>query len=239
MEPTHEPGDVMAAAMVPPIVGRLDPSGAIAEAAGRARSLSRRALLAGALAGGIGLVVVPAGTSAKGSKAGDVAVLNFALTLEYLQAAFYSEAERRKALSADNARAARLIGAVERTHVAALKGLLGSDAVARPFFDFQGTTENDADFVKTAVGFEDFSAAAYQGALVHLGQAELIAGAASIHTVEARHGAWLRFLQGVVPAARALDEPIDAGAAMRLVDSTGFVRERPRTEAHTSPAFAG
>ena len=239
MEPTHEPGHLLWATTVPPVVERLDPSGAIAEAAERAGALTRRTLLAGVAAGAVGLAVVPLGSSAKGSKARDTAVLNFALTLEYLQAAFYSEAERRGALTGDNARAATLIGSVERAHVAALTGLLGRDAVARPFFDFQGTTEDDASFTKTAVGFEDFSAAAYQGALTHLGQAALVSGAASIHTVEARHAAWLRFLQGAVPAAKGLDDPIGAAEARALVDSTGFVSARPRTEVHAPPAFAG
>ncbi len=233
--PTTDPSGQSA---IPPVAAELsllDPTGAIAETAERARSVTRRTLIAGGVALGATLLAAPGGLA----KNGDTAVLNFALTLEYFQAAFYSEAERRGALSGQNAQAAKLIGSVERAHVKALKGLLGRDAVARPFFDFQGTTEDDAAFVKTAVGFEDFSAAAYQGALGLLNQPQVISGAASIHTVEARHAAWLRFLQGASPAARGLDDPIDHGEAMRLVASTGFVKARPRMESHSAPAFAG
>ncbi|CAN0356639.1 unnamed protein product, partial [Phaeothamnion confervicola] len=220
-------------------VDHLDPSGSIAEAAFRAGSLSRRALLVTAVGGGASLALAPLGASGKGARAQDTAILNFALTLEYLQAAFYSEAERRKALTGDNAGAAKLIGAIERAHVAALVGLLGRDAGPSPFFDFQGTTEDDDKFVKTSVGFEDFSAAAYQGALTQLNAPALVSGAASIHTVEARHAAWLRFLQGLQPATRGLDDPIDAVEATRLVKSTGFIRPRARTETSSAPPFAG
>lgn len=229
---------------VPVEVGRLDPSGALVEAAEAVGGVSRRALLVGATVAGLG-VLAPAAysaegdTDARGSKARDVKVLNFALTLEYLQAAFYTEAERRGALHGENARAAKMIGAVERAHVAALTEILGAEAVKEPFFDFQGTTENDEDFVKTAVGFEDFSAAAYQGALPLLSQPAVIAGAASIHTVEARHAAWLRFLHGFTPAAKGLDDPISHAEALSLVAATGFVRDRPEMEVHSAPGFAG
>ena len=59
-------------------------------------------------------------------------VLNYALVLEYLQAAFYTEAERSKALKGRPAEAAKVVGAVERAHVKAFRDLLGKKAVGRP-----------------------------------------------------------------------------------------------------------
>ena len=68
----------------------------------------------------------------------DVDILNYALTLEYLQAAFYTEAERLGALRGKARQAAEVVGAVERAHVTALRAALGSAAVARPTFNFKG-----------------------------------------------------------------------------------------------------
>ena len=95
--------------------------------------------------------------------ASDVEVLNYALVLEYLQAAFYTEAERSKALRGKTAEAARVVGATERAHVKAFRDLLGKKAVGKPHFDFQGVTEKQAAFLKTAVAFEDLAVAAYKG----------------------------------------------------------------------------
>jgi hypothetical protein len=216
----------------------VDPSGAVAEAADRA-GLTRGGLLGGAaLAAGAALGLGAASATAQRPPS-DADILDFALQLEYLQAAFYSEAERRKALGAQQMMAAKTIGAVERAHVAALVDALGSKASKPAFFDFRGTTEDDDAFVRTAVAFEDFSAAAYQGALTRLRAPEFVAAAASIHTVESRHAAWIRFLEGVQPASVPIDAPISAGEAQRLVDETGFARPRPRTTGRRRPRFTG
>ena len=136
---------------------RLDPAGALAEAAD---ACSRRGFIAMAAAGALALAV-PAAASAKDGAANDAAILNFALTLEYMQAAFYTEAERLNALTGEAAATARQLGAVERAHATALQQALGDKAGPRPFFDFQGATEDDDLFVGTAVAFEDLGAAAY------------------------------------------------------------------------------
>lgn len=215
----------------------IDPSGAVAEAADRA-GFSRGAFLGGAALAAAALGVGAASLGAQG-RSKDTAILNFALSLEILQAAFYSEAEARKALGATQMKAARTIGAVERAHVTALRQALGDKALKGLYFDFRGTTENDDAFIRTAVAFEDFSAAAYQGALSALEQPALIAAAASIHTVEARHAAWIRYLQRVRPASVPIDEAISSREAQRLVNSTGFVRPRPRTTGRGAPNFTG
>ena len=79
---------------------------------------------------------------AEAAVSNDREILNFALVLEYLQASFYTEAERRKTLTKGKlATIPSRLGAVERAHVTAFKRALGSAAVKRPALDFAGTTE--------------------------------------------------------------------------------------------------
>ena len=186
------------------------------------------------------LLVALAGTGpARANGGSDVSILNYALTLEYLQAAFYTEAERVGALRGIAARAAAQIGSVERAHVAALRDALGAAAVARPAFDFQDTTANDDAFLRTAVAFEDLGAAAYKGQLGQLRSREYVAAAASIHSVEARHAAWIRYIAGRTPAADPVDPPISRSEAERIVASTGFIVSSPATSSERAPSFTG
>jgi hypothetical protein len=168
-----------------------------------------------------------------------VGILNFALVLEYLQAAFYTEAERTGALSGVAARASAQIGAVERAHVTALSDALGAKAVARPSFDFQGTTADGDAFLRTAVAFEDLGTAAYKGQLPELRSKDYLAAALSIHSVEARHAAWIRYLAAKPPAASAFDEPVSRAQAEEIVASTGFVVSAPATATDRRPSFTG
>ncbi len=219
----------------------LDRDGALREAASRLPESTRRAFLARAGAGAAGLLL--AGLATAGAAAAqadsDVSILNYALTLEYLQADFYTEAERQGALSGVAARAAGQIGSVERAHVDALRKALGDQAVARPTFDFKGTTADGDAFLRTAVAFEDLGTAAYKGQLGEIQAPAYVAAAVSIHTVEARHAAWIRYLAAQPPAAEAVDEPISRAEAERLVASTGFIVAAPATTGDGAPSFTG
>jgi hypothetical protein len=219
----------------------LDRDGALRESAARLPLATRRAFLASAgtgaaaaLLGGLGRV-----DGARAAGDGDVAILNYALTLEYLQAAFYTEAERLGALRGVAAQAAAQIGSVERAHVQALRKALGASAVARPSFDFQGTVADADAFLRTAVAFEDLGTAAYKGQLPELRSPANVAAAAAIHTVEARHAAWIRYLAGRTPAASAIDQPISRPEAERIVASTGFIVATPATSTDGRPSFRG
>ena len=103
-----------------------------------------RTLVAGAAA--LAAVVAwPTAASAAGDS-GDITILNFALSLEYLQASFYTEAEEIGALRGALAHQAHVVGMHERAHVKAFKQLLGPAAIKEPTFNFHGVTENPDAF---------------------------------------------------------------------------------------------
>lgn len=212
----------------------IDRDGALAEARD---GLSRAGFLAAA---GTGMLLALAPEArAGGLSANDVGVLNYALSLEYLQAAFYTESERSKALKGRAAKAAVQVGAVERAHVKAFRTLLGRKAIARPRFDFQGVTEDPKAFLKTAVAFEDLAVEAYKGQAPRLQSKQVLAAALGIHTVEARHAAWMRYLNGIRPAVAAFDDPRKKSEIDRIVRSTGFVVAKPKMTARRTPNYTG
>jgi hypothetical protein len=223
-------------------VADLDADGALQEAVAGVYGQSRAEFLRTALVGGSALLAAlgaPTAQAAEAVPASDVAILNYALTLEYLQAAFYTEAERAGALSGDVAPVPRQVGAVERAHVAALQDVLGRNAVKRPFFNFRGTTENQRQFLRTAVAFEDLSVAAYKAQATRVKSPAVLAAAVSIHSVEARHAAWMRYLVGITPSASAFDEGRPEAEVRQIVASTRFIVSRPRKSGEGAPRFTG
>ena len=227
-------------------LAEVDVDGALREAAGRLPTrvqFLRRGV--GALAGGAvvaGLLPAGAGASARGSAAArnDEAILNFALALEYLQAAFYSEAERVGALRGALADQARVVGSHERAHVKALRAQLGGRAIHSPRFDFHGATDGPVSFRANAVAFEDLAVGAYKQQLPLIRSDRYLAAAVAIQSVEGRHAAWIRRLAGVLPAESAFDEPISVRRTVQLVNSTRFVTlAQPRTSANGAPRFTG
>jgi rubrerythrin len=220
---------------------KLDVDGALLEAADGAGAITRGSFLAGALGVSAAAVVGADEAVAQGGKSAkvDQGILNYALTLEYLQAAFYTEAERMKAIKGDVGKAARKLGSVERAHVKAFKDVLGRNAVGRPSFDFQGVTEKPRPFLKTAVAFEDLAVAAYGGQAANLKADSALAAAVSIYSVEARHAAWMRYLFGLNPAAKAFDQPKTAPQITQIVRSTNFIAAPPKTKRKRAPSFTG
>lgn len=219
----------------------FDADGALHDAIARLPTRSQF-LTTGAKAGGIlfGALALGPAAAAAAAKApsSDVAILNFALTLEYLQAAFYTEAERMGALRGPLAEQARIVGAHERAHVAGFRAALGTAAVKQPKFNFRGVTESPRLFRATAVAFEDLAVAAYKEQLPKLRTAKYLSTAVAIHSVEARHAAWIRRLAGIVPAENAFDEPLPDPKVVDVVNSTHFVTlQVPRTSARHTPRF--
>lgn len=219
----------------------LDRDGAIREALEAVGGDSRADFLRKTAVGGAALVgaVAAAPTAGAATSPRDVAILNYALMLEYLQAAFYTEAEREGALRGKAAQAVGVVGPVERAHVSAFRKALGSAAAKRPTFNFQGTTEDQKRFLETAVAFEDLAVAAYKDQAPRIRAPAILAVAVSIHSVEARHAAWMRRLVGILPAASPFDDGIDRAEAFRIVDATGFVTTSATTRAKGKPRFTG
>src|SRR5213078_3658283 len=104
-------------------------------------------------------------------------------------------------------------------------------AVKRPTFNFQGTTEQQRPFLKTAVAFEDLAVAAYKGQAPKLRSNAVLAAAVGIHSVEARHAAWMRELFGITPAVHAFDQPASRASINRIVASTRFIVSKPHMKA--------
>ena len=220
--------------------GELDRDGALSSAFERAGGDSRANFLRKALVGSAALVAgltLPARAGATSKN--DVDILNYALTLEYLQAAFYTETERANAVRGKAKQAARLVGAVERAHVKAFRKALGSAAVKSPTFDFRGVTEAQTPFLKTAVAFEDLAVAAYKGQAPLIQSKAILGVAVSIHSIEARHAAWMRYLFGILPAQHAFDLPSPRGVVLRTVQSTRFITSKPKTSGKEKPRYTG
>jgi Ferritin-like domain len=215
----------------------LDADGAIRDAAEHA-GIDRSAFLKrGAIAGG-GLIAGGAmfGTllssaeaaisSTKRSKRNDVAILNYALTLEFLEAAFYQQAVANSAFgaSAPLKDFAETVAKHEAAHVKFLKGALGSSAIKSPKFDFRAAVSDPATFASTAQVLEDTGVSAYLGQVGNVLQVPVLKAAGTIATVEARHAAWIRQINGVTPAPAGFDTAKSEKAILKAVTATKFIR---------------
>jgi Ferritin-like domain len=218
-----------------------DQDGALRETRSRAEARMSRLGLLSLGVGGAGALFLARSPAARAATlpASDVDILNYALVLEYLQASFYTEAERSGALTGKTATAARVVGATERAHVKAFLNLLGSKAVKRPTFNFQGVTEQQRPFLKTAVAFEDLAVAAYKGQATKLRSDAVLAAAVGIHSVEARHAAWMRQLFGITPAVKAFDPAASRSSINRIVRRTHFIVAKPKMKVRRKPKFTG
>jgi rubrerythrin len=214
----------------------VDRDGAIRETAEAVDLPTRTAFLKkagiglGAVAGsGAVLGALPSVAGAATVPASDVAILNFALTLEYLEAAFYAEAVANHGVfNGETQNFARIVAAHESAHVTFLKGALGAKAVAKPKFDFKDTTSDQAKFEATATVLEDTGVQAYLGQVGKIKNKKILAAAGSILPVEARHAAWIRDIrlmktEGTIPAPSAFQGAKTKAQILAAVKGTGFI----------------
>ena len=152
---------------------------------------------------------------------GDVAILNFALTLEYLEAAFYTQAlKQTKGLSRDVKSLATEIRDNEKEHVAALMSTikdLGGTPVKAPGVDFGNAFANQKSFLKLAQTFEDTGVSAYNGAAPAIKSKDVLAAAGSIVQIEARHAAAIRLLNRKPISDGGFDKALDMQAVLDAV----------------------
>ena len=206
-----------------------DPEGSLRETldedgrSTRAQVLRRALIGGGSIAAG-GLVIggLPELALGRPSKRQDGKILNFALLLEYLESEFYVQSVAGGALSGELLTFATTVRDHELAHVDYLKQALGGAAIAKPAFDFKGTTTDATKFTATAIVLEDTGVAAYNGQGPRLRRRTLPA-AASVVSVEARHAAWIRHIAGKRPAPAPLDPAKSRKQVTDAVAATGFI----------------
>ncbi|MGI8920109.1 MAG: ferritin-like domain-containing protein [Solirubrobacteraceae bacterium] len=175
----------------------------------RGAFILRGALAAGAVYGtaAVGPFVSQAFAQTGG---GDVDILNFALTLEYLEADFYTVKGKQVGLSGQAKAYATQFGEEEAAHVSALEAAikqLGGTPVKKPKFSFPATSQSS--FLALASVLENTGVGAYNGAAPSISSKMVLAAAGSIVQVEARHAAAINLLLGKSPTPTAgFDKPL-------------------------------
>jgi hypothetical protein len=197
-----------------PILAGIEPE--IVNRISRRGLFSKSALALGALASApVILGVASREAFAQGIPQQVADILNFALTLEYLEDEFYRAGLHARGLIPARYRSVfQTIGKHETEHVALLKGVLGRGAVAKPKFDltaggrYGDALSNFSTFATLSMTFEDLGVAAYKGQAGNLlGTGKVLTTALQIHSVEARHAAEVRRILGQAPWDGAFDEP--------------------------------
>lgn len=184
----------------------------------RSEVILKGALAAGAVYGAV--MVGPFVRQALAmSEGGDVGILNFALTLEYLESTFYKEAKTRAKASGDLKSLIDLLAEDEQQHVEALTATikkLGGKPVSEPKFDFPYS--DTAGFLELAQTFEDTGVSAYNGAGPMIKSKEVLGAAGSIVQVEARHAAAIRLQNTEEPAPEAFDPSLEEAKVLKAVE---------------------
>jgi ferritin-like protein len=217
----------------------VDSDGAIREAAEavagdtRLGFLRRGAVAGGAVVGGgaiLSSLVSPALASAAGAPPssfgkGDIGILNYALTLEYLERAFYNEATSGGKITDPATKTfLEITTRDERAHVAFLQKALGSKAVKQPKFDFQGIPNDQAKFQATAYVLENTGVHAYLGQAGNIKTPAYLLAAASILTIEARHSGAIGSIIGKsISPNGSFDNGYTASKVLAAVKATGFI----------------
>lgn len=200
----------------------------------------RRALLGGTAFVAGGALLRPAAAGAVSETfSSDVEVLNYALTLEHLEYAFYRDGLARfdqgDFTSAKFIRGfgGRIISRVysnfvairahEETHVDTLTDVIsslgGTPVQECNAYDFGYSNVNE--FVAVAQLLENTGVSAYTGAAHELENDDLLTAAATIATVEARHASYLNLINGDSPFPDAFDDP--KAPAEILAAAGGFI----------------
>lgn len=154
-----------------------------------------------------------------GDAKGDLDILNYALTLEFLEADFYKKVVDAKLFKGKNGDLIKHFGESEQAHVDALIATikkLGGTPVTAPKTNFDVSDANAV--VKLAATVENLGAAAYLAQAPKIKNADVLAAALSIHSVEARHAATLNTLLGkTITPDGAFAKPAQMDAVLAAV----------------------
>ncbi|CAN5508005.1 ferritin-like domain-containing protein [soil metagenome] len=139
----------------------------------------------------------------------DLEILNFALTLEYLEADFYRQGVEAAVLEGRELELVAPIAEHEQAHVDSITETvtaLGGTPVAMPMFTYpEGTFTDRTMFLETAATFEELGVTAYQGQVANIESGDILAAAAAIAGMESRHAAILADLTGANPFVSAFE----------------------------------
>jgi len=232
----------------------------VAERDTRAAFLRKTAVGGGLVLGGGALATFGTGVAYANNSDGDgvpdVDILNFALTLEYLEAAFYVQAlggagtdgvpasdgefDERQVRRSDafdgfgrrNRETAyeylTTIRDHEVTHVDFLRGALADNAVGACTFNFSSALESVETFLATAQVLENTGVMAYDGAIRYVETPDFLQAGAQIATVEARHAAYLNLVNETSPFPDAFDTGKPPSEIIEAVKATGFIDDCPQ-----------
>jgi rubrerythrin len=151
---------------------------------------------------------------------GDVGILNYALTLEYLETAFYADVVKSGLFKGADLETIRKFGQEEGEHVEALTAAvkqLGGKPAPEPKTEFP--LKSAKSVLELAGTVENLGAAAYLGQAANIKSPEVLASALAIHTVEGRHAAALNTLLGesITPDG-AFGKPADVKTVLKSVE---------------------
>jgi rubrerythrin len=206
----------------------------LAEIADERRQISRRGMLTGSLkvasgaAIAMSLTTVPGAFSLRSMAAqemtSDLDVLNYALTLEHLEHAFYRDGiglfsfgNDSRGQSIDTNFAA--IRDHEGAHVETLASViadLGGTPVEEATYDFGDAYTDPMAFMMTAAALENTGVSAYDGVGQFITDPELLTAAGSIVAVEARHASYLNLLTGQIPFPAAFETPLTMDEVLKI-----------------------
>ncbi len=191
------------------------------EAIGRSSFLMKGVLAAGATYGAFAAgPILRKAFAQDGGSEGDIEILNFALTLEYLETAFYEAAVKEADLSSEVAALAKQFGEQEQEHVDGLTQAiedLGGKPVEAPKVDFGDAFASEDSFLQTGITFEDLGVSAYNGAGPAITSKELLAVAGQIVQIEGRHAAAVRNAAGEPAAPDAFDPTLTVEEVTKAV----------------------
>jgi rubrerythrin len=151
---------------------------------------------------------------------GDIGILNYALTLEYLETAFYADVVKSGLFKGADLETIRKFGAEEAEHVEALSAAvkqLGGKPAPEPKAEFP--LKSAKSVLELAATVENLGAAAYLGQAANIQSPEVLASALAIHSVEGRHAAVLNTLLGesITPDG-AFAKPADVQTVLKSVE---------------------
>jgi hypothetical protein len=157
-------------------------------------------------------------TPASNSGPGDLAIVNYALTLEYLESQFYAKVVRSGLFHGATLSLLKSFGEDENEHVMALKGVAKSLGTPAPVPVGKFPLTSAAAVTKLAGAVENLGASAYLGQAANIKSKEILAAALSIHTIEARHAATFNTLLKLSPTPDgAFAKPMSMAQVLAVV----------------------